>query len=393
MVNRTSCLLIFVSILLLFLGTACTTPDKTGAARSSNAKPSATVPAKKPVATTTAAKKAVAAVPAKKAVSASATKPAVVAEAKKAAAPVKKKATASAKVATTVPVEKKVELVYGDIVMAETAEGMKEGEVEAVVFPHWFHRIRFRCKVCHEDTFKTDKGTNKIDMDSISAGESCGICHDGTVAWDALECESCHFYPLDQVAQDKAAQNQEPQNPEDILFAGRTGKVAGRGDRRHPSGSAFKWGSGWQPRALALTSLPKDKYGLVDWVELTRKGTVLPKGSIDPDDPLYESPVHYEFDEEGEEDIEDILIPVKSETISAVVFPHTLHAWWLNCKSCHPKRFTRTAGETRMTMKEMAKGKYCGECHGKVAFPLEDCVKCHNKPKVEACKKSDNCLS
>jgi len=66
--------------------------------------------------------------------------------------------------------------------------------------------------------------------------------------------------------------------------------------------------------------------------------------------------VRYEFDEEGDEDIEDILIPVKSETISAVVFPHTLHAWWLNCKSCHPRRFTRTAGETRMTMKEMAKG-------------------------------------
>ena len=273
MMNRNSCLLLFVSILLLFLGTACTTPDKAGTARSSKAKPTATVPAKKPVAATVA-KKAVTAVPAKKPASAPAAKSAVVASAKKAVAPVKEEATSSAEVAATVPPEEKVELVYGDIVMAETAEGMKEGEVEAVVFPHWFNRIRFRCKVCHEDTFKTDKGTNKIDMDSISAGESCGICHDGTVAWDALECESCHFYPLDQVAQDESQKNQEPQSPEDILFAGRTGKVAGRGDRRHPSGSAFKWGSGWQPRALALTGLPKDKYGLVDWVELTRKGTV-----------------------------------------------------------------------------------------------------------------------
>ncbi len=291
------------------------------------------------------------------------------------------------------PGAEKVALVYGDIVMDETADAMKEGEVEAVVFPHWFHRMRFRCKVCHEDTFKSDKGTNKIDMDSISAGESCGVCHDGIIAGDALECESCHFYPFEQIQQTRQQVAQEPQDPAEILFAGRSGKIAGRGDRRHPVGSAFKWGAGWKPRALALTGLPRDRFGLVDWVALTREGMVLPKGSLDPGDPLYESPVRYEFDEEGDEDIEDILIPVKSETISAVVFPHTLHAWWLNCKSCHPRRFTRTAGDTPMTMKEMAKGRYCGECHGKVAFPLEDCAKCHNKKKVEACKESDSCLS
>ncbi len=291
------------------------------------------------------------------------------------------------------PSQQKVELVYGDIVMAETAEAMKEGEVEAVVFPHWFHRMRFRCKVCHEDTFRSDKGTNKIDMDSISAGESCGVCHDGTIAWDPLECENCHFYPFEQLEQDQRQEIEVVEDPSEILFAGRSGKIAGRGDRRHPVGSAFKWGSGWKPRALSLAGLPRDRFGLVDWVELTRRGMVLPRGSLDPDDPLYESPVRYEFDEEGDEDIEDILIPVKSETLSAVVFPHTLHAWWLSCKSCHPRRFTRTAGETRMTMKEMAKGRYCGECHGKVAFPLEDCAKCHNKQKVEECKQSDSCLS
>ena len=376
MVKRTSCLF-FVSILILLLGTACTVPDKAKSAAANSAKNTpASAAAKKPAATVV--------------------KAAAESKAKDISAPVKKAATAATAAAApspAIPAGEKVELVYGDIVMAETAEGMKEGEVEAVVFPHWFHRIRFRCKVCHEDTFKTDKGSNKIDMDSISAGESCGVCHDGSVAWDPLECEACHFYPLKQVEQDKAKMNEEPESPEDILFAGRSGKVAGRGDRRHPVGSAFKWGAGWQPKALALAGLPKDKYGLVDWVELTRKGTVLPKGSIDPDDPLYESPVHYEYDEEGDEDIEDILIPVKSETLAAVVFPHTLHTWWLNCKSCHPKRFTRTAGDTVMTMKEMAKGKYCGECHGKVAFPLEDCAKCHNKQKVEACKKSDSCLS
>ena len=370
MLNRTSSLLFLVSILFLLLGTACTSPEKTGASHSGKVNPAATVPADKPAATVTAKK------------------PDVTAKVEEAAAPATKMAIAE----TAVPAAEKVELVYGDIVMTETLEGMKEGEVEAVVFPHWFHRIRFRCKACHEDTFKTDKGTNNNDMDAISAGESCGVCHDGSVAWDPLECDSCHFYPIAQVEQDEAEQTLESDDPADILFADRSGKAAGRGDSRKPSGSAFKWGAGWQPKALALAGLPRDKYGLVDWVDITRKGTLLPKGSIDPSDPLYESPVHYEFDEDGEEDIEDILIPVKSESISAVVFPHTLHAWWLNCKSCHPTRFTRTAGDTKMTMKEMAKGKYCGECHGKVAFPLEDCAKCHNKQKVEECKKSENCI-
>jgi len=282
-----------------------------------------------------------------------------------------------------------VQLVYGDIVMTNTREGMEEGEVEAVVFPHWFHRIRFRCKVCHEDTFKTDKGSNDVNMDAISAGEQCGMCHDGSVAWDPLECESCHMYPMEQLDAKEAPP--EESNPADLLFAGRSGKMAGKGDRRKPSGNAFKWGAGWQPRAFSMAGLPKDKYGLVDWIKITKNGMLLPKGSIDPDHPIYESPVHYVFDEEGEEDIEDIVIPVKSKTIAEVLFPHTLHAWWLNCKSCHPHRFVRTAGDTKMTMKEMAKGKYCGECHGKVAFPLEDCGKCHDRKKVAACKASENC--
>jgi len=286
---------------------------------------------------------------------------------------------------------KKIELVYGDIIMDKTTEGMKKGDVAGILFPHWFHRIRYRCKVCHEDNFKTEKGGNIVNMDAISAGEKCGMCHDGSIASDPLDCETCHFYPLDQAKKDTTQEQQKDKDPKNILFAGRSGKIAGKGDGSTLKG-AHKWGAGWQPEALRSPGLPKDKYGLIDWVKLTRDGIALPKGSIDPSNPLYESPVHYEFDEAGEKDIEDILIKTKSETLSDVVFPHTLHTWWLDCKSCHPKRFVRTAGSTQMTMKEMGKGKYCGECHGKVAFPLEDCARCHNRQKVEACKKSESCI-
>jgi c(7)-type cytochrome triheme protein len=291
--------------------------------------------------------------------------------------------------------EGNVQVVYGDIVMTRTEEAMRDGEVEAVVFPHWFHRIRFRCKVCHEDTFVTDKGENEIDMDMISAGESCGMCHDGNVAWDPLECEACHFYPWEQLDDERSAKDElvkvAAKSAKSSLFAGRSGKMAGKGDGKKKSGTAFKWGDSWQPRAFRSAGLPKDKYGLIDWIKLTEDDIALPQGSLDPEDPLYESPVHYVFDEDGDEDIEDIVIPVKSESISAVLYPHTTHTWWLKCKSCHPKRFDRGAGDTEMTMKEMGKGLYCGECHGKVAFPLEDCNRCHNKKRVESCKASENC--
>ena len=35
---------------------------------------------------------------------------------------------------------------YGGVVINKRSD--KEG-VRPVIFPHWFHRIRFRCKVCH----------------------------------------------------------------------------------------------------------------------------------------------------------------------------------------------------------------------------------------------------
>ena len=42
---------------------------------------------------------------------------------------------------------------YGDIILNSKAESMRKAGVNDVMFPHWFHRIRFKCKVCHEDIF------------------------------------------------------------------------------------------------------------------------------------------------------------------------------------------------------------------------------------------------
>jgi len=79
---------------------------------------------------------------------------------------------------------------YGDVLINNysDAAGMRP-----VVFPHWFHRIRFRCKVCHADLgFKMEAGGNQINMLKIIDGEYCGACHNGEVAWAVENCDVCH---------------------------------------------------------------------------------------------------------------------------------------------------------------------------------------------------------
>ena len=79
---------------------------------------------------------------------------------------------------------------YGDVVLNRYSD--KQG-VRPVVFPHWFHRIRFRCKVCHADLgFKFQAGGNEINMLKIIDGEYCGACHNGEIAWSVENCNLCH---------------------------------------------------------------------------------------------------------------------------------------------------------------------------------------------------------
>lgn len=79
---------------------------------------------------------------------------------------------------------------YGDIVINNYSE---EAGMRPVIFPHWFHRIRFRCKVCHADLgFKFQAGGNEISMLKIIDGEYCGACHNGEIAWSVESCSLCH---------------------------------------------------------------------------------------------------------------------------------------------------------------------------------------------------------
>ena len=79
---------------------------------------------------------------------------------------------------------------YADVVLNNSSEA---AGVRPVIYPHWFHRMRFRCKVCHGELgFVMRAGANKINMASIMEGKYCGLCHNGDVAWNVEQCDRCH---------------------------------------------------------------------------------------------------------------------------------------------------------------------------------------------------------
>jgi c(7)-type cytochrome triheme protein len=82
---------------------------------------------------------------------------------------------------------------YGDVVMERKAKGMDD--VPAAVFPHWIHRMQYKCGACHEELFKMKAGANEITMDMIQAGKACGSCHNGKAAFVSNfdTCPRCHY--------------------------------------------------------------------------------------------------------------------------------------------------------------------------------------------------------
>jgi len=119
---------------------------------------------------------------------------------------------------------------------------------------------------------------------------------------------------------------------------------------------------------IAFEFMPKASLGYVDWVASLQDGTITPRGSI----------------VDGEIEMEaidfDVVFQVRGD-LPDVVYPHKPHTEWLDCRNCHPSIFKMQAGSNNVTMQKIVEGEFCGRCHGKVAFPLYDCNRCHSKPK------------
>ena len=81
---------------------------------------------------------------------------------------------------------------YGDIAFTRKKDDMPG--VPPAVFPHYVHRIQFRCYVCHDAIFQMKAGADDVDMDAIQAGRFCGTCHNGERAFQPSfdTCPRCH---------------------------------------------------------------------------------------------------------------------------------------------------------------------------------------------------------
>lgn len=98
----------------------------------------------------------------------------------------------SAAVVVLVLVSRTAPAVEGDVTF--TREGAVEGSTKPAVFPHWIHRIRYKCYACHPRLFAMKAGGDKVSMEPIQEGKFCGVCHNGKIAWavGAETCGLCH---------------------------------------------------------------------------------------------------------------------------------------------------------------------------------------------------------
>lgn len=77
------------------------------------------------------------------------------------------------------------------------ARQVQTDSLASASFPHWVHRIRFRCKACHMQLFEPRAGANTVTMRMIKEGQACGQCHNGRDAFAATigTCQRCHVPP------------------------------------------------------------------------------------------------------------------------------------------------------------------------------------------------------
>jgi c(7)-type cytochrome triheme protein len=212
--------------------------------------------------------------------------------------------------------------------------------IPVVTFEHWSHRARYTCRVCHVDAgFALEAGATPVSFDTNEERAHCGACHDGRTTHAGKPIfAACSGWPLPDAARGCPRCHAGP-------VAGPT-----------PGYEAFR------------RRMPLDDAGAVDWVEAARLSLVTPQGSLDGRPPARAS---MRLDR-------DVEIKPVGSWMSKVTFSHRKHGAWNGCELCHPEIFPSTRrGAVRFKMADLDAGRFCGVCHGTVAFGLSACRQCH----------------
>lgn len=215
---------------------------------------------------------------------------------------------------------------YGNILINRVSE---KNNVLPVSFSHWSHRLKYTCEVCHSELeINMQTNSTEITHKEFSSGRFCGACHDGKTTFSHREnCGTCHNNDVSSV-----------------------------------KGKFMYFGS---------KPFPTTTYGnTIDWVQALQRKLISPRRFIK------EEPFAMDFDRVVE-------LTAEMRSIPPAYFPHKAHLEWMSCDTCHPAVFNiKQKGTENFSMNEILKGKFCGACHLNVAFPIDDCNRCH--PKVRA---------
>lgn len=223
---------------------------------------------------------------------------------------------------------------YGNAVINNLSQ---KNNIEPVVFKHWLHRSKYTCRLCHIDIgFAMKTGDTWITEDDNKNGLYCGSCHNGKEAFAPTEkrivggevknCARCHSYGK---------------------------KVEFKNDFYD-----FR------------KTLPKERFGSgIDWLKAEDGKLVNLSDYLEG----------ISFKRKNLEDRDEFSLSTKEPRMPEIIFSHKKHTVWNGCELCHPEIFGIKKGKTTYTMQEIFNGKYCGACHGTVAFPNIDCRRCHTK--------------
>jgi c(7)-type cytochrome triheme protein len=117
--------------------------------------------------------------------------------------------------------------------------------------------------------------------------------------------------------------------------------------------------------ATKAADLPPSAFGNgVDWSKALASGKIHPVESLSP----------------GFEPLTlDTTLSLEADWafVPPATFP-TPSIRWLDCANCHPEPFNVKKKTTKhFSMKLNLARQFCGACHVRVAFPLDDCKRCH----------------
>lgn len=215
---------------------------------------------------------------------------------------------------------------YGDVLINKFSG---EKKVIPVIFSHWVHRTKYTCRYCHIDLdFAMRAGdTGAVCGGGEMTGKFCTVCHDNKTAFGPKgqagekNCERCHNANVS------------------------------------PNREKFE---------ALQKQLPAAPYGnKIDWVKAFERGLIKPKRSMNNDF----API-----------VMDRTLKLHAEMsgIPPAVFPHKTHEEWLGCENCHPDIFNIKKKTTKhFSMWRILNKEFCGVCHLRIAFPLDDCKRCH----------------